>query len=94
MKITKRQLRRIIKEEKRKLVREQSAHGPLKDGTMAVIQDVLLDVLHEHFETLHPAALEEIAAATTGHDFDEITQKLAKIALGNIGSDHSHYRGS
>ena len=89
MKITKRQLRRIIKEEKAKLQEIQSPGLESID----IVHNYLDEILEGVLADLSPAELEQIAAAQTGHDFDEATQSLARIALAQIGSQYSDYRG-
>ena len=90
MKITKRQLKRIIREEKSKVLKEYRGGGR---GSAGPIHDGLQTLLDEVVATLSVAELENIAKTHTGSDFDDATRSLAKIALANIASDSSAYRG-
>lgn len=90
MKITKKQLRRIIKEEKSKVMKEYRASG---SDAIDTIHRGLEKLLDEAVATLPVDEIENIARTLTGSDFDEATRSLAKIALGQIGSQYSDYRG-
>ena len=90
MKITKKQLRRIIKEEKSKVMKEYRASG---SDAIDIIHRGLEKLLDEAVATLPVDEIENIARTLTGSDFDEATRSLAKIALGQIGSQYSDYRG-
>ena len=90
MKITKRQLKRIIREEKSKALKEYRATG---SGAIETIHNGLEELLDEVVATLAVGELENIARTHTGSDFDDATRSLAKIALGQLGSQYSNYRG-
>ena len=96
MKITKRQLKRIIKEEKRKLLREARVPDlPELDITLEMIHKALDDILENTLKDRPVEELERIASmeVTGPGGLDEPTQALAKIALSQL-SDGGHYRGS
>lgn len=91
MRITKRQLKRIIREEKSKMLREYRPAG--NDPSVNAIHSGLGKLLEEVVETLSVEELEYIANYHSGSDFDEATRSLARIALANIALEHGPYRG-
>jgi len=91
MKITKRQLKRIIREEKSKMLKEQKSPARMEAARTKVHNG--LEKLLAEVETLSVQELEYIANYDTGSDFDKATRSLANIALGNIASTYSSYRG-
>jgi hypothetical protein len=96
MKITKSQLRRIIKEEKRKLLREMRVPDlPDLGITLEMIHQALDDILDNTLKDRPVEELERIAtdAVTGPGGLDEPTQALARIALSML-SDGGHHRGS
>jgi hypothetical protein len=96
MKVTKRQLKRIIKEEKRKLLCEMRVPDlPELEITLEMIHQALDDILDNILKGRSVEELERIATGevTGPGGLDEPTQALAKIALSQLG-DGGHYRGS
>ena len=82
MKITKRQLRRIIREERARLVSEapRTDGRGNKDANHKAVKEELYNVL-EMMENLSRIELEELRDIRTGHTFDETINKLADIVL-------------
>jgi len=93
MKVTKRQLRRIIKEEKRKLLNEYDDRGNAKVVAHHVHQR-LDEIMAEVLDGLPVEELEWLSTmqVTGPGGWDEATQALAKIALSQL-DDGGHYRG-
>ena len=91
MKITKRQLRRIIREEKSKVLKEQKSPARMEAARTNIHNG--LDRLLEEVETLSVQELEYIANHDTGSDLDEATRSLARIALANVATQYGPYRG-
>ena len=77
MKITKRQLRRIIKEERANLVNE--ARQDL-DANREMIKDELFKVL-EIMDRMDRIELEELKAHRSGHWSNDMIRKMADIVL-------------
>tara|TARA_B100000131_G_scaffold267973_1_gene266507 strand:+ start:499 stop:780 length:282 start_codon:yes stop_codon:yes gene_type:complete len=92
MKITKRQLRRIIREEKSKILRE-GRYSSTGIDAVDVMHNGLEELMDEVLAVLSVEELEYIANYHTGSDFDEATRSLARIRLGQIASEGSHTRG-
>ena len=84
MKITKRQLRQIIQEERANLVSEvrhtNDADRRRKEANLAAVREELTSVL-EMLESFDRVDLEELRAVRTGHWSDEMINKLADMAL-------------
>ena len=82
MKITKRQLRRIIKEERAKLMNE----APRTDGrgnkaaNYAMVKDAIYTVI-DKMDGLDRIELEELRDHRDGHWTSEFVQKMADIVL-------------
>ena len=76
MKITKRELRRIIKEEKARLLREQAEMDPKTADAIQLLQTVNIN-------------LQDIMANTRGPVYDDLNKQLAMLedairALGGV----------
>ena len=76
MKITKRELRRIIKEEKARLLREQAEMDPKTADAIQLLQTVNMN-------------LQDIMANTRGPVYDDLNKQLAMLedairALGGV----------
>ena len=85
MKITKRQLRRIIKEEKRKVLNEQASVSPeeVHDAVLDAVYGIMLN-LPENLETKRAiAAGIKLLQKKAGIDTDDIEQVLLAGAFGN-----------
>lgn len=86
MKITKGQLRRIIREERDNLeLEDEVRHTNDRDqrriqANLAAVKEELGAVLYM-MESFNRVDLEELRAARTGHWSDEMINKLADIAL-------------
>ena len=95
MKITKRQLKRIIKEEKRKLLNEYQTPPDNAKAVAQMIHQRLDGIIVEVLDGLPVEELELLSTmqVTGPGGWDEATQALAKIALSQLG-DGGHYRGS
>ena len=95
MKITKRQLRRIIKEEKRKLLNEYQTPADTAKAVADMIHQRLDGIITEVLDGLPVEALELLASMelTGPLGYDKATQALARIALSRL-DDGGHYRGS
>ena len=92
MKVTRRQLRRIIREEKSKALKEGRYSSSGVDA-VDVMHNGLEELMDEVLASLSVQELEYIANYHTGSDFDEATRSLARIVLGQIASEGSHARG-
>jgi len=95
MKITKRQLRRIIKEEKARLLNEYQTPADNAKTTAYMIHEALQEILDD---ALAGSSVEELEMLSTMQvtgpgGWDEATQALARIALSQL-SDGGHHRGS
>ena len=77
MKITKRQLRRIIKEERAKLVSEVRQDA---DANREMIKDELYKIL-EMMDRMDRVELEELKATRSGHWTNDTIKKMADIVL-------------
>lgn len=95
MKISKRQLRRLIKEEKRKLLSEYQAPADKAKAAAKVIHQRLDEIITDVLDGLSPNELEVLRymELTGPGGLDEPTQTLARIALSQL-DDGGHYRGS
>ena len=77
MKVTKRELRKIIREEKAKLLREQAEMDPKTADAIQLLQTVNMN-------------LQDIMANTRGPVYDDLNKQLAMLedaihALGGVG---------
>ena len=95
MKVTKRQLRRIIKEEKRKLLNEYQTPADNAKAVAQMIHQRLDGIITEVLDGLPAEELELLSTmqVTGPGGWDEATQALARVALSQLG-DGGHYRGS
>ena len=95
MKVTKRQLKRIIKEEKARLLNEYQTPADNAKTTAYMIHEALQEILDD---TLAGSSVEELEMLSTMQvtgpgGWDEATQALARIALSQL-SDGGHHRGN
>ena len=95
MKVSKRQLKRIIREEKRKLLNEYQAPADSAKAVAQMIHQRLDGIIVEVLDGLPVEELEMLASMelTGPGGWDEATQALARVALSQLG-DGGHYRGS
>ena len=77
MKITKRQLKRIIKEERTKLVNEVRQDA---DANREMIKDELFKIL-DIMDRMDRVELEELKAHRSGHWSNDTIKKMADIVL-------------
>ncbi len=94
MKVTKRQLKRIIREEKRKLLNEYQAPADAAKDVADMIHQRLDGILAEVLDGLPAEELEMLSTmqVTGPGGWDEATQALAKVALSQL-DDGGTYRG-
>jgi hypothetical protein len=78
MKITKRQLRRIIKEERAKLVNEVRQDA---DVNREMVKDEFFKIL-QMMDRMERVELEELRAHKSSHWSNDMISKMADIALG------------